>query len=188
MDKKLLLVDDEEGIRKVLGISLSDSGYTVFTAENGEEALDIFRRLEESGPWYVEAMAGAGNALTLLGRFDDAEPILAEALELARQLEDDGLVARTLEYQGDRLFSMADAAAAAERYRQAVVAAEAAGDPYLVLAVGAGRVVSSCTSRASSCQRLTPGGRWWTANDRPRSVARGARALSWRRRHAPRTP
>ena len=43
MDKKLLLVDDEEGIRKVLGIALSDAGYTVFTAKDGEEALDIFR-------------------------------------------------------------------------------------------------------------------------------------------------
>ena len=44
MDNKLLLVDDEEGIRKVLGISLSDIGYEVLTAENGEEALEIFRR------------------------------------------------------------------------------------------------------------------------------------------------
>jgi PAS domain S-box-containing protein len=44
MDNKLLLVDDEEGIRKVLGIALSDAGYTVFTAENGAEALDIFRK------------------------------------------------------------------------------------------------------------------------------------------------
>jgi len=44
MDNKLLLVDDEEGIRKVLGISLSDIGYQVLTAENGEEALEIFRR------------------------------------------------------------------------------------------------------------------------------------------------
>ncbi len=43
MDKKLLLVDDEEGIRKVLGISLSDSGYQVLTAESGEQALEIFR-------------------------------------------------------------------------------------------------------------------------------------------------
>ncbi len=40
---KLLLVDDEEGIRKVLGITLSDIGYTVFTAENGDRALKIFR-------------------------------------------------------------------------------------------------------------------------------------------------
>ena len=44
MDKKLLLVDDEEGIRTVLGISLSDAGYEVLTAENGQEALEIFRR------------------------------------------------------------------------------------------------------------------------------------------------
>jgi YesN/AraC family two-component response regulator len=44
MDKKLLIVDDEAGIRKVLGISLSDIGYKVFTAENGEEALRIFRK------------------------------------------------------------------------------------------------------------------------------------------------
>ena len=41
-DKKILLVDDEEGIRKVLGISLADMGYRVFTAANGQEALRIF--------------------------------------------------------------------------------------------------------------------------------------------------
>jgi PAS domain S-box-containing protein len=45
MENKILLVDDEEGIRKVLGISLADGGYEVFTAENGEEALKIFRQL-----------------------------------------------------------------------------------------------------------------------------------------------
>ena len=44
MDNKILLVDDEEGIRKVLSISLSDIGYEVFTAENGEQALEIFRK------------------------------------------------------------------------------------------------------------------------------------------------
>ena len=44
MNKKLLLVDDEEGIRKVLGISLTDLGYQVLTAENGDEALEIYRR------------------------------------------------------------------------------------------------------------------------------------------------
>lgn len=43
MDKTILLVDDEEGIRKVLGISLTDSGYEVLTAASGEEALRAFR-------------------------------------------------------------------------------------------------------------------------------------------------
>jgi PAS domain S-box-containing protein len=41
---KILVVDDEEGIRKVLGLSLADSGYQVFTAENGEQALKVFRK------------------------------------------------------------------------------------------------------------------------------------------------
>lgn len=43
MEKSILLVDDEEGIRKVLGISLTDMGYQVLTAENGQEAVRILR-------------------------------------------------------------------------------------------------------------------------------------------------
>lgn len=37
--RKILLVDDEEGIRKVLGITLADRGYEVHTAENAEKGL-----------------------------------------------------------------------------------------------------------------------------------------------------
>jgi signal transduction histidine kinase len=44
MAQKILLVDDEAGIRKVLDISLTDSGYQVFTAGNGVEALEVFKR------------------------------------------------------------------------------------------------------------------------------------------------
>jgi len=44
MDLTILLADDEAGIRKVLGICLADSGYRVLTAEDGLEALDVFRR------------------------------------------------------------------------------------------------------------------------------------------------
>ena len=40
-----MLVDDEEDIRDVLDISLSDLGYEVFTAKNGEEAFQIFRKV-----------------------------------------------------------------------------------------------------------------------------------------------
>ena len=42
-EMKILLVDDEIGIRKVLGISLADMGYEVLTAESGEEALSLFK-------------------------------------------------------------------------------------------------------------------------------------------------
>ena len=39
---KLLFIDDEEGIRKVLGISLTDRGYRVHTADSGPAALQLF--------------------------------------------------------------------------------------------------------------------------------------------------
>ncbi len=40
---KLMLVDDEEGIRRFLGLSLEDMGYEVQTADNGQSALKLFR-------------------------------------------------------------------------------------------------------------------------------------------------
>ena len=45
MEKSILLVDDEEGIRKVLGILLADMGYQVHTAGTGAEALHVFKKL-----------------------------------------------------------------------------------------------------------------------------------------------
>jgi signal transduction histidine kinase len=43
--KTLLLVDDESGIRKLLGIALTDMGYRVLAAKNGQEALELFKRI-----------------------------------------------------------------------------------------------------------------------------------------------
>lgn len=45
MDETILIVDDEEGLRKVLGITLEDVGYQVLTAGNGEDALRIFKEV-----------------------------------------------------------------------------------------------------------------------------------------------
>jgi len=41
--QRVLLIDDEEGIRKVMAIDLKDGGYTVWTAATGEQGLEIFR-------------------------------------------------------------------------------------------------------------------------------------------------
>ncbi len=45
MKKTVLLVDDEKDICDVLGISLSDLGYEVFTAQSGAEALKILSKV-----------------------------------------------------------------------------------------------------------------------------------------------
>ncbi|WP_373498331.1 sensor histidine kinase [Desulfococcus sp.] len=41
---KILLVDDEEDIRDILGIVLTDMGYQIFSAKDGQDALEMFDR------------------------------------------------------------------------------------------------------------------------------------------------
>ena len=41
---KLLIIDDEEGIRKVLTVSLASDGYDVLAAARGEEGIEIFKK------------------------------------------------------------------------------------------------------------------------------------------------
>ncbi len=73
MAQKILLVDDEAGIRKVLGISLTDSGYRVFTAESGEEALNIFR--EQTPPIVLTDIKMPGmDGIELLQRIKKEKP------------------------------------------------------------------------------------------------------------------
>ncbi len=43
MNKKILVVDDETNIRLLLKEELTDEGYEVITAENGEEALKMIK-------------------------------------------------------------------------------------------------------------------------------------------------
>jgi signal transduction histidine kinase len=73
MDKTLLLVDDEEGIRKVLGISLADMGYDVHTAESGEEALDLFAKINPPIVLTDIKMPGV-DGIELLRRLKRANP------------------------------------------------------------------------------------------------------------------
>lgn len=42
MPKKILVVDDEEDIRDLVGFCLEKEGYEVTMAENGTEALSVF--------------------------------------------------------------------------------------------------------------------------------------------------
>lgn len=44
IQQKILLVDDEPDILEFLGYNLRKEGYTVFTAGNGKEAIDIAKR------------------------------------------------------------------------------------------------------------------------------------------------
>ena len=44
MKKKILVIDDEPGIRGLLAMMLERKGYAVLLAEDGRKGLDLFRR------------------------------------------------------------------------------------------------------------------------------------------------
>jgi signal transduction histidine kinase len=69
----LLLIDDEEGIRKVLGLSLTDAGWRVRTASSAEEALAVFR--QENFPIVLTDIKMPGmDGLELLKALKECKP------------------------------------------------------------------------------------------------------------------
>ncbi len=42
--RRLLLIDDEPGIRRMMSLDLSSEGYQVYTAEDGAKGLEVFQR------------------------------------------------------------------------------------------------------------------------------------------------
>lgn len=73
MKRSVLLVDDEADIRDVLEVSLQDMGYEVLTAQNGTEALEVFRR--EMPPVVVSDIKMPGmDGIELLRRIKQESP------------------------------------------------------------------------------------------------------------------
>jgi len=70
---KLLLIDDDPGIRKVMTISLEDAGYTVWTAPDGESGIRAF---EEKSPDIVitDIRMPGMNGIEVLRRIKELDP------------------------------------------------------------------------------------------------------------------
>jgi eukaryotic-like serine/threonine-protein kinase len=98
-----------------------------------EEALKTFRDLKDRTFWMGEILGGYGQALILAGRMDEAKGSLDEALNLARELKNDGLVAQTLGFQGDAFFYKGNFGAAHSLYDQALQAAMRSKDTERIL-------------------------------------------------------
>ncbi|KPK27787.1 MAG: hypothetical protein AMK69_10010 [Nitrospira bacterium SG8_3] len=70
---KLLLIDDEQSLRKVLGLSLRSDGYEVITAEDGESGVKLFRR--EKPPIVLTDIRMPGmDGIEVLKRIKEIDP------------------------------------------------------------------------------------------------------------------
>ncbi|MHC1724471.1 MAG: response regulator [Syntrophobacteraceae bacterium] len=73
MQKRILLVDDEQDIRDVIAMSLQDMGYDVMEAEDGEKALRIFHEQRPSIVITDIKMPGM-DGIELLHRIKESRP------------------------------------------------------------------------------------------------------------------
>jgi len=73
MAEKVLLVDDEDAIREILGLSIADLGYEVQTAGRGEEALEALGVVHPSIVLTDIKMPGM-DGIQLLKRIKEADP------------------------------------------------------------------------------------------------------------------
>ena len=78
-------------------------------------------------------LVGYGTSLSLAGRTDEAEPLIDEGLSLARELQNQSLVAHSLNAAGENAFYRGDLKTARARFEQAHEVALTTGNLYSVL-------------------------------------------------------
>ncbi len=71
--KKILLVDDEENIRFIYEEEFKEEGYTVITAANGMDALELFSR-EKPDLVVLDIQMPGLNGIEVLRRMKTMEP------------------------------------------------------------------------------------------------------------------
>jgi eukaryotic-like serine/threonine-protein kinase len=94
-----------------------------------QDAVKTFRNLKDRTFWMAEILGGYAEALTLAGRRQESKAYLDEAISLARELKNDGMVAQTLDFEGDLAYYGGDVTSARSYYQSALQAAAHTKEP-----------------------------------------------------------
>jgi tetratricopeptide (TPR) repeat protein len=98
-----------------------------------EEALSSFRSVKERTFWLSEILGGYGSALAQMGRTEEAEKPIDEALAVAREIHNASQIAQTLGFQGDNAWYRGNLKAARGLFDQALREASRTTDRRLIL-------------------------------------------------------
>ena len=119
------------------GIALTSDGMATLFEFQGrfgaalnaqEEALKSYGQLQVKNSTLAAIQANYANALNLAGRTEESQKNLEEAASLAHAVQDDPLIAKIANFQGDRLFYSGDFKSARPLYDQALQLAARAKD------------------------------------------------------------
>ena len=99
MSKRVLIIDDEEGIRRSFSLSLEDTGYEVEAVASGEEAIEMAQGTKYDLIFLDLKMPGLNGVQTLreLRKIDKDVPVYivtafhAEFFDQLKSVEQDGI-------------------------------------------------------------------------------------------------
>jgi len=72
--QKILVVDDDEKIRHLLENSLTEAGYTVYTAESAEEGMNFFSGHKDIKVFFLDLRLPETNGIELCKQIKQARP------------------------------------------------------------------------------------------------------------------
>ena len=98
-----------------------------------QDALKAFRELQHRDFWMAKILSGYGNALSLVGRAEEAKGNLQEAMLLAQELKHQSLIGQILNFQGDLFFYQGDFRSAKPLFERALQQASRTSDRHLIL-------------------------------------------------------
>lgn len=75
MNYKVMVVDDEEAVRYLVKEALGKSGYTVFCAESGKDALEILRKEIDISVFFLDLQLPRMNGIELCAEIRRKDPI-----------------------------------------------------------------------------------------------------------------
>ncbi|MGB9234048.1 MAG: tetratricopeptide repeat protein [Terriglobales bacterium] len=116
-----------------LGALFDYQGRFGAAANSKGDALKTLRELKDGSFWMPEILGSYGESLVLAGRGDEAKGAFEEALSRGHELKNDGLVAQTLDFQGDAFFYQGNFTAARSLYEQSLQAANRSKDAQQIL-------------------------------------------------------
>ena len=116
-----------------LGQMFEQQGRFGAALSSQQNAVKTFQDLKEKTLITVDILGGYGETLTLAGRGDEAKSYLDDALDLARELKNEGLVSQMLVYQGNVGYYHGDNKSARQLYEQALQAANRSKEPEGIL-------------------------------------------------------
>jgi len=114
-----------------MGIVFANQGRYGAALKSRNDAVNGFRAVGDRSFWMSETLGGSGNALSLVGNFEEANKRFEEALSLARELKNTDLIAQILAWKSENSYYAGDGKAALAFQEQAVQSAAKTSDQAL---------------------------------------------------------